>query len=238
MSDSESEKEDDLAVVPPELIPCGEDMFAVQAQQRESTWYADSMLSAFEQTQDPCGDECEKLLTRLEARLWNPVYKMSSGETRDVRYTHERPADARLRLDRLIAKALQVRKKYHALLYERWYIDDDDFERSLTDDEMRHVHNLWMNDVKEWMSNDCYRLYANLLKSAADLKSQGGNKCKSKKGHGKGPGQQAQQLKKQRFNKVLSDLGANKNFVLAFVQHPSIWKPEGVHHIIPVLGNE
>ena len=78
MSDSEIEKEHDLAVVPTELIPCDEDMFAVQAQQRESTWYADSMLRAFEQTQDPCGDECEKLLTRLEARLWNPVYEMPS----------------------------------------------------------------------------------------------------------------------------------------------------------------
>ena len=75
----QGEKEHDLAVVPPELIPCDEDMFAVEAQQRESTWYADSMLRAFEQTQDPCGDECEKLLTRLEARLWNPVYEMTSS---------------------------------------------------------------------------------------------------------------------------------------------------------------
>ena len=77
-----------------------------------------------------------------------------------------------------------------------------------------------------------------LLKSAYDGKSQGGSKRKNHNGRGKGLGQQAQQLKKQRFNKVLSDLGANKNFVLAFVQHPSIWKPEGVHHIIPVLGND
>ena len=171
MSESENEKEDDLAVGPPELIPSGENMFAVQAQQRESTRYADSMLRAFEQAQDPRGDECEQLLTLLEARLWNPVYKVPSGETRGIRYTHERPADARLRLDRLIAKALQVRTKYHALLYEMWCIDDDDFERSLTEDEMKHVHNLWMNDVKEWMSDDCYQLYTDLLKSAADLKS-------------------------------------------------------------------
>ena len=240
MFDSGSEKEDDLVVVPPELIPSGEDMFTVQAQQRESTWYADSMLNAFEQAQDPRGDECEKLLTRLEARLWNPVYKVPSGETRGIRYTHERPADARLRLDRLITKALQVRKKYHALLYERWYIEDNDFERSLTENEMRHVHNLWMNDVKEWMSDDCYQLYANLLKYAADLKSQGGNKGKGKvkKGYGKGPGQQAQQLKKQRFNKVLSDLGANKKIVLAFVKHPSICTPQGIHHVFPVLHDE
>ena len=91
-----------------------------------------------------------------------------------------------------------------------WCIDDDDFERSLTENEMKHVHNLWMNDVKEWMSDDCYQLYTDLLKSAADLKSQGRDECKSKKGHCNGPGQQAQQLKKQRFNKVLSDLGAKK----------------------------
>ena len=49
-----------------------------------------------------------------------------------------------------------------------------------------------------------------LLKSAYDGKSQGGSKRKNHNGRGKGPGQQAQQLKKQRFNKVLSDLGANK----------------------------
>ena len=215
MFESGSEKEDDLVVVPPELIPSGEDMFTVQAQQRESTWYADSMLRAFEQAQDPCGDECEKLLTRLEARLWKPVYEMSSGETGHIKYTPERPADARLRLDRLITKALQVRKNHHALLYGRRYIEDDDFERSLIENETKHVHNLWMNDVKEWMSDDCYQLYTDLLKSAADLKSQGRDECKSKKGHGKGPGQQAQQLKKQRFNKVLSDLGA-ENKCLGF----------------------
>ena len=238
MSDSEIEKGHALAVDHLELIPYDEDMFAVRAQQRESTCYADSMLSAFDQTQDPCGDECEKLLTRLEARLWRPVYEMSSGETGRIKYTPERPADARLRLDRLIKKAIQVRKKYHALLYEQWYMYDYDFERSLTDEEMRHVHNLWMNDVKAWMSDDCYRQYADLLKSADDRKSQCGSKCKKQKGRGQGPRQQAQQLKKQRFNKVLSDLGANKNFVLAFVQHPSIWRPEGVHHIIRVLGND
>ena len=116
-------------------------MFAVEAQQRESTWYADSMLRAFEQTQDPCGDECEKLLTRLEARLWRPVYERSSGETGRIKYTPERPADARLRLDRLIKKAIQVRKKYHALLYEQLYIYDYDFERSLTDEEMSVLGN-------------------------------------------------------------------------------------------------
>ena len=123
-------------------------------------------------------------------------------------------------------------------MYERWYIDDDDFERSLTENEMKHVHNLWMNDVKEWMSDDCYQLYTDLLKSAADLKSQGRDECKSKKGHGKGPGQQAQQLKKQRFDKVQSDLGAKNNFVLAFVRHLSILTPQGIRHIFPVLHDE
>ncbi len=36
-----------------------------------------------------------------------------------------------------------------------------------------------------------------------------------------GPRQQAQQLKKQRFNKVVNDLAANKGFFMSFVRHPS-----------------
>ena len=81
------------------------------------------------------------------------------------------------------------------------------------------------------MSDRSYQKYTDLLKGADDLN----NKGKGKRGKGKGPKQQAQQLKKQRFNKVLNDLGVSDNFVLAFVQHPSIWTREVIRNVVRVL---
>ena len=83
------------------------------------------------------------------------------------------------------------------------------------------------------MSDHCYQKYTDLLKDAADLNNK--RKGKGKKGKGKGPKRQAQQLKKQRFNKVLNDFGVSKDFVLAFVQHPSIWTREGIRNVVRVL---
>ena len=42
------------------------------------------------------------------------------------------------------------------------------------------------------------------------------------------PKQKAQQLKKQRFNKVTSDLACNKAFFFSFVRHPAARTAQGI----------
>ena len=75
------------------------------------------MLKAFGLLQYSNDENCS-LLTRLEKQLWNAEYMLRSGETKRVVYSPQRPADAKVRLDRLIRRALQVRQTYHAQLYE------------------------------------------------------------------------------------------------------------------------
>ena len=47
-----------------------------------------------------------------------------------------------------------------------------------------------------------------------------------------GPRQQAQQLKKQRFNKVLSDLAAKKTFFMSFLRHPCLMSADGIRKLL------
>ena len=52
---------------------------------------------------------------------------------------------------------------------------------------------------------------------------------------GKGCRQKAQQLKKQRFNKVISDIAANKAFFFSFVKRPN-WKSlRGIRELLDSL---
>ena len=46
---------------------------------------------------------------------------------------------------------------------------------------------------------------------------------------------QAQQLKKQRFNKVVNDLSANKAFFFEFVKHPRLMTPDGILLLVEEL---
>ena len=75
------------------------------------------MLKAFGELQDSNDEDCS-LLTRLETQLWNAEYKLPSGETKRVVYSPQRPADATVRLDLLIRRALQVGQTYHPQLYK------------------------------------------------------------------------------------------------------------------------
>ena len=53
-----------------------------------------------------------------------------------------------------------------------------------------------------------------------------------------GPRQQAQQLKKQRFNKIVNDLAARKAFFFGFVRHPRLMTPKGILHLMEELKNQ
>ena len=50
-----------------------------------------------------------------------------------------------------------------------------------------------------------------------------------------GPRQRAQQLKKQRFNKVLNDLACKKAFFMSFVRHPSYATVDGIRDLLNSL---
>ena len=47
--------------------------------------------------------------------------------------------------------------------------------------------------------------------------------------------QQAQQLKKQRFNKVINDYAANKAFFMSFVRHPCMQTVDGFRLLLSAL---
>ena len=52
-----------------------------------------------------------------------------------------------------------------------------------------------------------------------------------------GPRQQAQQLKKQRFNKIISDISANKAFFFTFLRVPSLRTPDGILELVQELAD-
>ena len=39
-------------------------------------------------------------------------------------------------------------------------------------------------------------------------------------------------MKKQRFNKIVSDLAANKAFFMSFVRHPSVVSIDGIRSLL------
>ena len=126
------------------------------------------------------------------------------------------------------------------------------------------MHNAWMNDVESWMSDECFGQYERLIEKANQLdcnKAAGKLGATTKKGVGKrkgsvgmdskgvnkgstgksaeprkfGPRQQAQQLKKTRFNKVVSDLAAKKAFFMSFVRHPFLMSANGIMNLLVEL---
>ena len=151
------------------------------------------------------------------------------------------PEAVKPRLDEMLKTALTVREKYHVKLENLGEFEDQNVLRDLNNDEARLVHNAFMNDCEAWMTPECLNDYNRLLAENEQLQNEKpakGNKnkgCSSRaKGtsKGKGPGQEAQQLKKQRFNKHMSDIAGNKNFFMSFVRCPSMLTLEGILQIL------
>ena len=92
------------------------------------------------------------------------------------------------------------------------------------------------------MTHECLAEYQRLIAQANELdRGKGrGSSGKAKKGDRKGkpgkpvqgPRQDAQQLKKQRFNKVLSDLAAKKAFFMSFLRHPCLMSADGIRKLL------
>ena len=81
----------------------------VKGDEEEATPYADAMLKAFDELLES-SDEDRSLLTRLANQLWKKESLMPLGEAKPVKSSLQRPANARVRLDKLIRRALQVRQ--------------------------------------------------------------------------------------------------------------------------------
>ena len=92
------------------------------------------------------------------------------------------------------------------------------------------------------MTHECLAEYQRLIAQANELdKGKGkGSSGKAKKGDRKGkpgkpvqgPRQDAQQLKKQRFHKVLNDLAAKKAFFMSFLRHPCLMSADGIRKLL------
>ena len=213
---------------------------------------ADALFKAIGEQLD-AGETERHFFSELAEQLWRGNFLMPSAAG-PVSQAYASKA----RLERMLSKVTEIRKRYHLRMFNVNEIQDTDFKRSLTHDETKSLHNFWMNDVGAWMSPDCLQQYNDLMQEADELDKgkgkgkaekgwvKGKDKGKGKgKGKGKdkgsaakpahGPRQQAQQLKKQRFNKVVNDFACKKVFFMSFVRHPSFMPVEGIRDLLQHL---
>ena len=111
-----------------------------------------------------------------------------------------------------------------------------------------------MNDVAAWMDEDCLARFRQLQTLAEETEGKGkggaakpadsagkpGGKAGKHRGSaakpaGPGPGQEAHLLKKQRFNKVINDIAANKAFFMSFIRHPCMRTVDGFELLLTEL---
>ena len=59
--------------------------------------------------------------------------------------------DAMIALDHLLRKALEIRQRYHGMLFEQKKIADAQFTRSLSDRELALLRQVWINDTDAYM---------------------------------------------------------------------------------------
>ena len=111
----------------------------------------------------------------------------------------------------MLVKASEIRERYHTELHNVGDIRDLNFKRSLTTEEMRKVHNAWMNDVSAWMSPECLQQYEDLMQQADELdKGKGkGKDTRKDKGANKGSAGKPAKGGRERRKAVLENLLAN-----------------------------
>ena len=211
----------------------GDDEKKPEAKPLEETPLLDIMFKAVGERMDESQAERE-LFGHLAAQLWTGSF---TSPPRSAAVTN--PRCSKMRLERLLMKVLLVREVYQQRAFNDRQILDRDLDRSLTEAETRVVHNLYMNDVGAWMNAEALGQYRTLI-AEADMEDKGkGKSAGGKKGKGKttvkSARQRAQQLKKQRFNKVLNDDAANKAFFMTLVRHPMLMRVEHLVHLVNEL---
>ena len=133
-------------------------------------------------------------------------------------------------MENFLTVASEARLKYHNKLAHTSELPDRDYERSLTDPEMRLLHNAWMNDTQSWMRPESLEEYERQRGAAQPAKGQGKRQrgaAQPAKGQAKGKkgaGQAAQVLKKKGFNAFCFEFIGSKAMLMCAVQHPSAFK--------------
>ena len=131
---------------------------------------ADAMCKALGEQIDE-GEAERALLGQLEQQLgagnWNDP--KSGGNMKS-------PLFAKLRLERLLSKTTDIRRKYQTRLAGEGKIHDKDFNRSLSAAETQLIHNAWMNGVSSWMHAACLDQYME-LRSQESTKGTGKRKA-------------------------------------------------------------
>ena len=211
------------------------------------------------------GEAERKLYNDLAEKLWSGQFFHDMRSADKPAKPARHPSHAKARLELLLRKSIDVRERYQRRLFDNGReISDLDFKRSLDNDETKAIHNAWMNQVDDWMSAECLQTYDHLLEQAEEVDAQakkGKRKEKPPKGRKKGsaakpadkgkgkgsgakaaekwihPRQQAQQLKKQRFNKITNDLACNKSFFLSFVRHPATRTAQGIQMTLQTMAD-
>ena len=203
------------------------------ARSPESYPLADALFKTIGQHLD--ADEAERtLFSELAEQLWSGNF-VRDTPTGCVSQAYASKA----RLERMLSMAASIREKYQLQLFNVNQILDLEFNRSLTYPETTALHNAWMNDIASWMPSDCLKQYNDLIQEADERDKGKGTGRGAFKGSARkpaanfpGPRQRAQQLKKQRFNKVLSDLACKKAFFMSFVRHPCYSSAQGIRELL------
>ena len=150
-----------------------------QAVAEEDTRLADMLFKAVGDRMDQGAAERE-LMGHFAAQLWTGSF---TAPPPPIPVTN--PRCSKKRLHEMLAKVLSVRSVYQTKAHTAGAIKDLDTERSLTEDETKIVHNLYMNDVSAWMSAEVLVEYNDLLEQA-DMEAEGKGKKAGEDADGKG----------------------------------------------------
>ena len=119
------------------------------------------------------GEAERKLYNDLAEKLWSGQFFHDMCSADKLARPAPHPYPAKVRLERLLRKSIEVRELYQQrLFHNNRKTPDLNFERSLSNDETKAIHNAWMNDVSDWMSADCLQTYNFRLAQADDLDKQ------------------------------------------------------------------
>ena len=196
----------------------------------------DALLKAVGDRMD-AGESHRQMFEELDMMLWTGHLTITPRENQ-VR--NPKSADkAKARLEILFQKAKSVREHYqNEAMKLGSMIKDVDCQRSLDAAEMMLAHNLYMNDVVEWMKPRVLRQYQALVHEAKELgnaKEMRGRSSKAKRWHRgsaakpvHGPRQLARKMKKRHFDAMIRSFAVTKAFFMALVRHPMLMCVDGL----------
>ena len=143
----------------------------------------------------------------IEKKLWSGELFPNTNTPYKSNRIVLHPHDAKLGLERMLRKAVDVRRRYkRALLptssYSRREMVRLNLRRSLTSEETRAIRNAWMNDVYDWMPREDADEYVRLLRHTKEEVRQ-----------------TAPRWKTRLFKKTIKDMVCDEDTFFACVRH-------------------